>query len=169
MNEIWKDIPDLGGKYMVSNFGRIESNTREGKTMLKLSPNTKGYLSFCARKDGKNKTLCVHKCVAEAFLGKCPDGQMVNHKYHDRTNNSPDNLEYVSVRENTTHYYRSKYTGVAKAHGSKNFSANVKINGKNNYLGCFPTPELAHQAYLQALKDHGIVNKYAQAQAKKGE
>jgi hypothetical protein len=41
----------------------------------------------------------VHRLVAWAFLGE--QGELVvNHKDHNRQNNTPGNLEYITAREN---------------------------------------------------------------------
>ena len=52
------------------------------------------------RKDGKVYTIELHKLVAWAWLEK-PEGEVeVNHISGDKDDNSVDNLEWVSHREN---------------------------------------------------------------------
>lgn len=46
------------------------------------------------------RTYFVSQVVALAFLGPCPPEHEVGHKDNDRTNNRPDNLEYVTHKEN---------------------------------------------------------------------
>lgn len=72
VNEVWKDVKGYEGLYQVSNLGHIRSN----KKMLSLK-NSKGwYLSFRACKNNNQKTLRVHRVVAEsentrhAIIGK---------------------------------------------------------------------------------------------------
>jgi hypothetical protein len=50
----------------------------------------------------------VHILVGEAFLSPRPEGLCVNHIDCDKTNNRPENLEYITRRENSFH---------AKTHG----------------------------------------------------
>ncbi len=50
----------------------------------------------------------MHRVVAFAFLGPCPDGWVVNHLDRDKLNNALSNLEYVSPRENCMHALRTR-------------------------------------------------------------
>jgi hypothetical protein len=59
------------------------------------------------------------------------------------------NSQSQQARENST-----GFPGVSK-NGSK-FQAQIRVSGKRYHLGTFPTPELAHAAYLAAAKEHGF-------------
>ncbi|UCF55879.1 MAG: HNH endonuclease, partial [Deltaproteobacteria bacterium] len=53
-------------------------------------------------------TLCgfqflVHRLVAEAFIGSCPEAHEINHKDCDPSNNHVSNLEWVTRKENIAH------------------------------------------------------------------
>jgi hypothetical protein len=43
----------------------------------------------------------VHTLVAEAFLGRRPDGMVVHHKDHNRRNPRLENLEYITESLNS--------------------------------------------------------------------
>jgi hypothetical protein len=45
----------------------------------------------------------VHDLVAVAFLGPKEEGMHVNHKDATKTNNTPENLEYVTRKQNMEH------------------------------------------------------------------
>ena len=49
------------------------------------------------------QTVCVHRIVADAFIGKPGKDYEVNHIDYDRTNNRIENLEYVTHKENVAH------------------------------------------------------------------
>jgi len=55
--------------------------------------------------NGKYKTWGVHKFVALAFLGPCPPKMTVNHKKGIKTDNRPDQLEYITRAANVKHAF----------------------------------------------------------------
>lgn len=102
--EIWRQIPELNGYYEASSYGRIRRskpgiNTEVGR-VKKLALNPNGYLQVATSIDGAESRHWVHRLVASAFIGVCPDGQQVNHKDGNQYNNNADNLEYVTPLEN---------------------------------------------------------------------
>lgn len=86
-------------EYWALPDGRIWSG-KSGKC-LKPSDNGNGYKHLVLRRDGKSYKRYVHRLVAEAYFGK--SDLEVNHKDGDKSNNRPDNLEYVTSSENTIH------------------------------------------------------------------
>lgn len=115
--EVWKDIAGFEGFYQVSNHGRVRSLTR-----TQLSPNGlggfvmrtingrlmgptdsgNGYLIVSLTKVGcKRKKYYVHRLVADAFIPKRENCDIVNHLDHNRANNRVENLEWCSQTENT--------------------------------------------------------------------
>lgn len=104
--EIWKDIPDYP-YYQASSFGRVRSldhwvghrytkALKRGK-LLKTRKNNWGYLNFVAAK----KNISVHQAVALAFIGEKPGkGYEVNHKNCIKSDNTPENLEWITHSEN---------------------------------------------------------------------
>lgn len=104
---------------------RSTNYKRTGKTkVLKPALSPDGYYkTMLKRDDGKYCSLTVHKFVALAFHGSKPKGKEINHKDGDKTNNAPDNLEYVTRSENILHAYRNGLATPMK--GSKNGMAKL--------------------------------------------
>lgn len=102
--EIWKDIPELNGKYQCSNYGRVRRINKDPRVekykILKLQLTNKGYMSVNPTKDYRKS---VHRIVGELFLERQDGKNIINHKDLDKTNNRFDNLEWVSYSENSKH------------------------------------------------------------------
>lgn len=86
----------------VLDNGRIYEKPIAGKQM-KQSLHTKGYKTVTLTKDGKTKTVYVHRIVAEAFIDNPDNLPMVNHKDEDKTNNFVENLEWCTASYNRTY------------------------------------------------------------------
>ena len=136
MEEIWKDIPNYEGLYMVSNYGRIKSLDRivkhnyGGKAIKKgkilkqhISQTKRCQVGLCCR-NGERKYPIVSRLVYEAFNGPIPDGMQVNHIDENPLNNRLDNLNLMTPKENT-----NWGTGIERR--AKKIS--VKMKGKNTY------------------------------------
>jgi HNH endonuclease len=54
----------------------------------------------CLTLDGKSKIFPVHRLVAGAFLGPCPDGMETCHNDGDNWNNVLSNLRYDTHKNN---------------------------------------------------------------------
>jgi hypothetical protein len=95
--------------YQVSNQGRVKSfqKNKNGK-LLKPAKSKYGYLIVCLSKDGKSKTIKVHRLVASAFCHKPKGSTEVNHKNEDKACNYAWNLEWCTAQYNVE-YSKAKY------------------------------------------------------------
>lgn len=102
---IWKTVNECD-LYEVSDTGLVRRI--ESKRVLKGCI-TSGYRSVkFTFLDGKQQRFYVHRLVAEHFLtDSWKEGLVVNHKDGDKLNNNVNNLEWVSQRANTLHYYQN--------------------------------------------------------------
>jgi len=106
MREIWKDIEGYEGKYQISNYGNVKSNTRWGKGKILKGGKTKGnpqpyrfvVLVKTGRKDAKN--FYIHRLVAKYFCDNPNGYNEVNHIDGNTFNNRFDNLEWCTHKQN---------------------------------------------------------------------
>ena len=88
--EGWRDVPGYPG-YSVSSHGRMIGRH---KRLLALTPDARGYSTVTLMLNGVRHPSRVHRIVALAFLGPCPEGMRVYHNDLDNSNNRLDNLCY---------------------------------------------------------------------------
>jgi hypothetical protein len=74
--------------------------------LLKQQKNNDGYMGIQITNKGNRRSYLVHRLVAIHFIDKrINDGNKINHKDGDKTNNHVENLEWVTDSENLKHYY----------------------------------------------------------------
>jgi hypothetical protein len=103
--ETWLPVVGFGeGFYEVSDLGRVRS-LHHGRQRI-LRPGTsgtsrkKGYPMLILYVDGLREKRFVHKLVAEAFIGPCPEGEEIRHKDGNHQNPAASNLLYGTSHEN---------------------------------------------------------------------
>ena len=102
--------------------------TREGKVFgprgeRKLIPNNSGYYQVVYRYGNKHKNTLVHRMVAEVYLGE--SDLEVNHKDNNKLNNSVDNLEWVTHKQNMRQMFKNIDTKIFGNSGEKNGRAKL--------------------------------------------
>ena len=122
-----------------------------------LKPHKNGYLSLTITiKDLGHKHILAHQLIASAFLGYEFGGNLVvDHIDNDKTNNSLNNLQLVTHRENIL---RSFIGNTIHPQGvyfdsSKNlYRARIQVNKKKISLGYFKDPFKASDVYFNYIK-----------------
>lgn len=146
--EMWRPVTDYEGWYEVSDLGRVRrTKTGQGTRIGRCigSTDIEGYLKVDLTMGSatSRKRYRVHRLVARAFLGACPDGYEVNHKDGVKTNCTVGNLEYVTSSENTRHAFAM---GLTSKRGEKSPRAqltNAQVLHLKSLLGVVPRRGLA--------------------------
>nr|WP_277814256.1 HNH endonuclease signature motif containing protein [Bacillus wiedmannii] len=79
-------------------------------------------------KDGKQKVKEVHRLIAEAFIPNEANKPQVNHINGDKTDNSLNNLEWVTVSENIQHAFDNGLVNIKNISGEKNSQSKLKCD-----------------------------------------
>lgn len=110
MKQVWKPIKGYENLYEVSNLGEVRSlcGRYGANRILKQCRGSRGYMLVTLCDKGKQKTVNVHRLVADAFVPNPDSLPCVNHKDEDRTNNCASNLEWCSYYHNNV--YGSRLT-----------------------------------------------------------
>lgn len=97
-----RDVVGFEEFYSVGDDGTVWS--KRMNRPMKEQVTKKGYRRIGLYRDGKVSSKFVHRIVCEAFHGPRPfDGAEVDHIDADPANNRPDNLRWVSGKQNYDH------------------------------------------------------------------
>lgn len=147
--EIWKNVVGWEEFYEISNLGNIESKVRKGKTsfgertyagkQVNAFVHSNGYLTVNLTTNKQRKQVSVHRLVAQAFLGNCPDGMECCHNNGIKNDCRLENLRWDT---------------------RKNNHADKKIHGTQQHNIKKLTPELAKEIKEIKEKAELIAKKY---------
>lgn len=103
--EEWRPVVRFEDRYEVSDLGRVRPvGPPLGRVPLgdvtATQMDRKGYVYVHLWRHGKRSRRPVHQLVAEAYIGPCPEGYVVDHLDSMHANNVPSNLEWVTRTQN---------------------------------------------------------------------
>lgn len=105
---------------------------------VKWSVNGGGYLQTTVNVNGKPKTAIAHRVIAVALIPNPDNKPEIDHIDHVRTNNSLNNLRWVTHKENMANRYGNgagpelKYREMQRAY-SKQYMATVRERDREAY------------------------------------
>jgi hypothetical protein len=158
MQEEWRPARATNGLLEVSNLGRVRSVDRvlevAGRSRLGHSQGNfrakqpgrliaqcrtrGGYLEVAQMVGGVRRKYRVHRLVAEEFVAGHFDGAHVDHVDGNKTNNRADNLEWVTISENTRRQWANglvdlRGEGQPGAKLTKEKAAAIKVLAENGF------------------------------------
>lgn len=140
-----KDYPE----YVINDKGEIK---RFGKT-LKPSITPKGYLRIRLSKNNVVKNFFVHRLVYQTFKGDIPPGYFVNHIDENKLNNSIENLNLMTCKENDNWGTRNQKVGrTSKVYILQKTKDGEVINRYKSSRKIFDTTEFDYINVLRCCK-----------------
>lgn len=144
-------IKGFESKYLLFPSAQIWSLKYD--KFLKTSRDKDGYfkIGLCIG-HSKQKQMFIHRLLADHFIkGRTLERNQVNHKDGNKQNNSFDNLEWVSPKENSVHAWEMGLNNgrPGEAHH------NVKLTEKDirEIRRCYKTKEMG---YRRLAKKYGV-------------
>ena len=110
--------------YYATEDGHIWSGWRNQYVSEILMEN--GYHRVVLSKHNKSHNFLVHRLVAQAFIPNPDNKPCVNHKDLNRENNSVENLEWVTYKENNNYADHGKKNGAAHSKRVGQYDAKTK-------------------------------------------
>ena len=101
----WYPIKGWEGLYEINKNGEVRN--AKNKNTIVGDINNCGYYRVSLYNQGQSKRYFRHRLVAEQFLDKPEGKDFVNHIDGDKSNNSLENLEWVSQSENEKHAFEN--------------------------------------------------------------
>jgi hypothetical protein len=163
--EKWIDIPNYENKYQISNLGRIKTLSREvsnsvatqitkEKILKQLISNSNPYIRVVLSSEGKKKMYLVHRLVAISFLNYNPkkNKNVIDHINNIKKDNRLDNLQIISIRENSSKDSRNKNGYVGVLFNKNKYTAYILVNSKQHCLGTYKSAEEASKVYNEAIQ-----------------
>lgn len=103
--EEWRDIEGYGGKYQISNYGRLKRVSIGNKHVKIMTPclSNCGYMLHRINKGNQRFYYKTHRLVAKVFIPNPNNKPQVNHIDGIKWNACVTNLEWVTREENMQH------------------------------------------------------------------
>ena len=152
LKERWVEI-EADPEYDISSLGRVRKRKNGFMPRISVHQGNGGY--YHVRLNGKSYLL--HRLLAQAFIPNPENKPEVDHIDGNKLNNCLSNLRWCTHAENSRNRKKrsdntSDHKGVSFDKATGKWKAQIKVDGKNKYLGLFHTKEEASAVYEEAAK-----------------
>lgn len=133
---IWKDVEGFEGLYKVSNDGVLISTHRHGAKGRVIKPQkTKGGAEeYSLSENGKVCRIYAHRLLAKCFIPNPENKPQVSHIDGNPTNNSLDNLEWVTPKENIQNVIKDgRFNNKGEKHTNSKLTDNEVLEIRDLY------------------------------------
>ncbi|HGO1484269.1 TPA: NUMOD4 domain-containing protein [Staphylococcus aureus] len=171
MIEQWRPIKNYKGIYEISNLGNVKSLARtiikkDGKKqtfkerILNKRHNGYGYYQVGLNNKGKRIYFYIHRLVGEAFIDNPSNLSQINHVNGNKEDNSVNNLEWVSAKDNTIHSWKTGLSKGGENHGMSKLTNNEVLEIRKKYLSKnYSQRKLAKEYNVSQKTIYNIINK----------
>ena len=128
--EIWRPVVGYEGLYEVSNYGRVRRKTW---VLVNGTVTKSGHRRTLLTKNGKQRSIFVHRLVAEAFIPNPEGHPIINHKDERPLNNRVENLEWCTYKHNSNWGTNKERISAHSANRSAVVSIDVKTGEIAHY------------------------------------
>ena len=118
MQLIVKNVLGYEGLYLIDSLGNVISCPRKNGSrfvnqynILGTKINRLGYKEVALSKNGKTKTVLLHRLIAIHFIDNAENLPCVNLKNGIKSDNRIENLEWCTRSHNTKHAYENNLGG----------------------------------------------------------
>lgn len=108
--EVWRTVVGFDGLYEVSDIGRVRSKRAEIVMKHNFSGVKRDYAFVPLSENGHRQNAYIHHLVAQAFIGPPPgrigrgsNDWQCNHKNGNKSDNRPENLEWLTHKAHIAH------------------------------------------------------------------
>lgn len=136
--------------------GVFTRKVRMGRTSIGSFAGTKNREGYLAIHVGHKKYL-AHRLAWLCVTGNWPK-QYIDHKNGIKHDNRICNLQDVSRSvngRNTQKHREGKLPWCTFVEATKKWTAQITVNGKQKYLGCYDTQQQAHDRSLSQIRMEG--------------
>ncbi len=147
-----KNFPE----YRINKYGDIWSVKYQNYLKGSYNP----YHSVVLVKNGKYKNKYIHRLIAENFIPNPENKPQINHKDGDKKNNSIDNLEWCTSKENIQHAHNSGLCNCKwskerrlKSNGYHKYRKGYRVLIGKKYIGWFKEEKEARECYVNYIEE----------------